>query len=153
MGSCGFYGSRKAIFMRLQLGDSDESHLMKRKKCRFDSSQFQRLGGCEGSPGASLMEECCQGLGSRSTLVSEGRPRAAGDAAGSLALSVREHMWSCVHKKGEEEQRGCFSVCTWIYLQATISDSTAAIIKCCFSFSYYGLIWHPQQIILTPRRK
>lgn len=85
MGSCGFYGSRKAIFTRSQLDDSDESHLMKKKKKKTDlrGASSSGWGECEGSPGASLAEDHCQGLGRRSTLASEGQPRAPGDAAGS----------------------------------------------------------------------
>lgn len=137
MGSRGFYGSRKATFTRSQLDDSDESHLM-RKKNQIWEQPVLAVRGCEGSPGASLMEEHCHGQGSRSTLVSEGQPRAAGDAASSRALDVGEHKWSHVHKKGAEGQRGCFSTCAWIYLQETISNSTAVIVKWCF-FSL--LLW------------
>lgn len=143
MGSCGFYGSRKAIFMRSQPDDSDESHLMKKKKktnMQVWEQPVSAVGGIwrvlRGLPHGGALPRA----GEQSTPVSEGQPRVAGDATSSRALSVGKRMWSHVHKKGEEEQRGSFSACTWIYLQATISDSTAAIIKWCSFLSYSGLV-------------
>lgn len=143
MGSCGFHGSRKAIFMRLLFDDSDESHLMKKKKKkkgRFESRQFQQLGGYEWSPEACLREEHCQRLGNRPTLVSQGQPSTAGDVANTCSLSVREHVWSHIHRNAEEEQEGSVSAHIWNFLQSAVSDSTAAIIKLRFFLSYYGLL-------------
>lgn len=81
----------------------------KQKKGRCESSQFQQSGGCEWSSEACLREEHCQWLGNRSTLVSEGQPSAAGDAANTCSLSVGEHKWSHAHKNVEEEQRQLLS--------------------------------------------
>lgn len=45
MGSCGFHGSRKAVFTSLLLDDSDESHLMKTKKRQMWKQPVPAVGG------------------------------------------------------------------------------------------------------------
>lgn len=142
MGSCGFHGSRKAIFTRLLLDDSDESHLMKKEKAD--------LGAASSSSRGIWMVP--RGLSQGGALSK------AGEQVHFSLRGPAQSYWGCCQYmctqcRGAQVEEPCSQKCwggTERQLLRTcldflqVSDSTAAIIKLCFSLSYYGLLWHPQ---------
>lgn len=82
MGSCGFHGSRKAIFMRLLFDDSDESHLMKKKKKKRQIWE-------QAVPAAGGIWMVPRGL-SQGGALSE-----AGEQAHPGLTGPAQHCWGC----------------------------------------------------------
>jgi len=128
------------------------SHTSQKKKKHADlrvaSSSSQ--GGVKAPPGPPSQRNTAKGRGAGPPWPQKASPELPGMPPAHMR-SVREHKQSHVHKRGEKEQRGCFSASVWIYLQATVSDSTAAIVKLCFSLFYYLKITPISK--LTPIRK
>lgn len=151
MGSCGFYHSRKAIFTRSQLDDSDESHLMK-KKCRFENGWLWWSGGCEGPPVASLTGKLCQelvcwictGLMASSELLGMLACSQRMTEAPCCKAQVESYSWNC------EEKKKLF-LSTWLDLFASKHISSVATAKCYFPASHYSLLWHPKSVFLRPK--
>lgn len=127
MGSCGFHGSRKAIFTRFLLDDSDESHLMK-KKADLRAASSSSWGDMNGPQRA---------VSGRSTVKGwrTGPPWSQGWAPhcwGCCQYMLTHHWGAQVEPRSQKWWGGTERQLLRTHLnslQAAVSDSTASIIK------------------------